>query len=202
MLLFSTTVPIQYFSYEEMKQKPLEPHFLSFSNGVFRWWSQIERRVPGLNETPMVVFLVKAFRFGGAFGAWRFPSGKLSTFMLVIAYAHLTCVCTLVHDPLIVFWIFTISPNPIVLCHSASTPGVCNGSQLDPERWHLSTGDDSKRCSTVSERSLTRATWGKFRQVQIFLTGKRTSSIWSHTGLHDFWSFNWPKPVWFLPPTE
>ncbi len=52
MLLFYTTVPNQYFSNEEMKQKPLEPHFLSFFNKAFRWWPQIERRGPALNETP------------------------------------------------------------------------------------------------------------------------------------------------------
>ncbi len=69
-----------------------------------------------------------------------------------------------------IYLLHCISHYPTVLCYSAATSWVWNGSQLpNPERWYLPTGEGPTPCTTVSKRPSSRVIWGKDSPTQPIL---------------------------------
>ncbi len=79
-----------------------------------------------------------------------------------------------VHGPNILLWTIQNSVYPNLLCLSAATPRMCNGRQrLNIRGWYKPTGEGPTPCSTASERSSSRAIWGKALQLNLFSLARR-----------------------------
>ncbi len=107
------------------------------------------------------------------------------------------CQCTakskkiVIRGPQIILLIIQNSVYPAVLCHSAATSRVCNGSRRpNTEGWYKPTGEGSTPRNTASERPSSRTICGKASPTQPLLAGTQTPPSWPHPGLQDFQKWN------------
>ncbi len=103
--------------------------------------------------------------------------------------------------PKILLWTIKDSVYSTLQCLSGAPSRVCNGSQRSyTEGGYKPTWEGPTPCNTSSERSSSRALWGKALPSQLLFVGTQMPSIWPHPGLQNFERRSWPKPVWILPP--
>ncbi len=98
-----------------------------------------------------------------------------------------------VHGPKIHLWTIQDSVHPTLLCLSVASSRVCNwGQRPNTEGEYKPIGEDPTPCNTASERSSTRAIWGKASSTQPLLAGTQMPPSWPHFGLQHFQRWSWP----------
>ncbi len=96
-------------------------------------------------------------------------------------------------DPKILLWNIQDSVYPALLCLNAASSRICSGGQLpNSEGGYKPTWEGPTPCNTASERSSSRAIWGKASPTQPLLAGTQTPPSWPHPDLQIFQRRNWP----------